>query len=175
MIYVGCEGTHTSGHFDICASHGHNLMVYGNDGCAALWMMVSRGHANDARKLWHRNGGGVFSLDQDNLTMPSHLLAMAEFPIFAFEQHLGDLILIPSECAHQVINVGKGYTIKCAWNTTTTESLMHCLESILPVNRRILKPEIFRAKTQLAAVMNGAIKSLESKLWERSLLRSMQI
>ncbi|KAJ9069587.1 hypothetical protein DSO57_1017054 [Entomophthora muscae] len=43
---------------------------------------------------------------------------------------------------------------------------MHCLESILPVNRRILKPEIFRAKTQLAAVMNGAIKSLESKLWE---------
>ncbi|KAI0244073.1 hypothetical protein L0F63_002455, partial [Massospora cicadina] len=150
MIYVGHQGTHTASHFDLCASLGHNLMVHADEGCSALWMMVPRPHANDARKFWHQHGGGNTSLDQDNCTLPADVMAKAEFPIYAFEQHLGDLVVVPSECAHQVINLGPGTTVKYAWNRNTAHSLDHCIRNILPCNRRILKPEVFRTKAIVA-------------------------
>lgn len=94
MVFVGHQGTHTPMHFDIGAALGHNLMVYAEDGCAALWTMVPRRYANEARVLCHRHGGGLTSLDQDNCAMPAHLLAEAEFPVVVFEQHVGDLVLV---------------------------------------------------------------------------------
>lgn len=94
MIYVGHEGTHTSSHFDICGSVGHNLMLHADKGCSALWFMVERAHADAARKHWYLNGGGNTSLDQDNFSMSAEVMANAGFPVYMFEQRLGDFVLV---------------------------------------------------------------------------------
>ncbi|KAJ9066346.1 hypothetical protein DSO57_1010557 [Entomophthora muscae] len=94
MIYVGHEGTHTASHFDICGSVGHNLMVQADEGCSALWFMVGREHADKARKYWHKHGGGNTSLDQDNFSISAEVLGLADFPIYVFEQELGDLVMV---------------------------------------------------------------------------------
>ncbi|KAI0229877.1 hypothetical protein L0F63_003004 [Massospora cicadina] len=175
MIYVGHQGTYTASHFDICGSVGHNLMVYTDEGCSALWFMVGRDHANDARKFWHQHGGGNTSIDQDNCALPANVMGQAKFPIFAFEQRLGDFVMVPSEGGHQVVNLGQGGTIKYSWNRNTVQSLDHCIRRILPVNRRILKMETYRTKTMVEQgvlqlgrrLQEHDLESVEPSLLER--------
>ncbi|KAJ9073346.1 hypothetical protein DSO57_1017411 [Entomophthora muscae] len=149
MIYVGHEGTYTSSHFDICGSIGHNLMVHADEGCSALWFMVGQDDADKARKFWHKNGGGNTSVDQDNFTISAEVLGQADFPVHVFEQRLGDFVMVPSESAHQVINLGPGVNIKYSYNRNMVHTIDYCLNKILPVNRRILKMETYRIKAMI--------------------------
>ncbi|KAJ9081544.1 hypothetical protein DSO57_1013468 [Entomophthora muscae] len=166
MIYVGHEGTHTASHFDICGSVGHNLMVYADPGCSALWFMVERKYADKARKFWAENGGGNTSLDQDNFTISAEVLAQADFPVYVFEQQLGDFVMVPSESAHQVVNLGPGVNIKYSYSRNTVQSLDYCLHKILPVNRRILKMETYRIKAMIEQGVISLGQQLQSQKLE---------
>ncbi|KAI0218374.1 hypothetical protein L0F63_005960 [Massospora cicadina] len=130
--------------------------------CSSLWFMVARDNANNARRFWHQHGGGNTSLDQDNCPLPAHVIGTADFPVYVFEQRKGDLVIV-SESAHQVVNVGKGCTIKYAWNRTTPVSLFQAVNSALPVYHRILKPETFRIKTTVeqAVLQHGRVLELD--------------
>jgi hypothetical protein len=114
MVYTGTENTYTPGHTDICGSLGHNLMVYSDQDSYALWFVAESKSKQKAAVLWGRYGA---ALDHDNCFLPVEKLAEADFPFYIIRQRLGDLVFVPPEGAHQVINKVSTSTI---WLTKRT-------------------------------------------------------
>ncbi|KAI9291693.1 hypothetical protein K502DRAFT_368226 [Neoconidiobolus thromboides FSU 785] len=158
MLYVGYEGTYTPAHFDICGSLGHNIMVSSENGSKALWFMIDTNNRRLARKFFAENGGGFYSLDQDNYCMPVHKILEMPFKVTLIEQSLGDFVLVPSLCAHQVVNIGKGANIKYSWNRNTAKSLKYAIREVNLINRRILKPEIYQTKRMVDYGINKMMR-----------------
>lgn len=99
-------------------------------------MFVETKDCDLARKYWHEKGDEMKSLDQDNLFINPEDLAHCGFQVYLHEQKCGELIIIPSECAHQVLNSGSRPSIKIAWNRTNTSSLNRSLGSLMKVYKR---------------------------------------
>jgi hypothetical protein len=144
LAYHGLPGTSTAGHFDICSSVGHNVMVWTDapDACA-YWFMVASRDRDAARAFWLAHGG---NLDHDNALLSLDVLATAPFPIYVVEQRLGDFVLVNPDGAHQVINVG-GSSMKVAWNRVPPVCLRFAHDRVLPKLRAQGKQEIYRIKT----------------------------
>ncbi|KAJ3284727.1 hypothetical protein HK104_009808 [Borealophlyctis nickersoniae] len=143
MIYVGFHGTWTPGHKDMCGCWGHNIMLDAeNDNSTSLWFMAASPDKHKAEAYWREKGQ---DLDTDDYFMGVEDLANAPFKVYVIEQRVGDFVIVPSETAHQVVNKG-GYTVKLAWNRHTPQSLKNCYYEVLPILRRMLKPEIYRNK-----------------------------
>lgn len=155
LAYHGLAGTSTAGHFDICSSVGHNIMVWTDspDSCA-YWFMVASRDRDAARAFWLANGG---NLDHDNHLLSLDVLATADFPIYVVEQRLGDFVLVSPDGAHQVINAG-GASMKVAWNRVPPICLRFAHERVLPKLRAQGKQEVYRIK---AAAWFGLQRSVE--------------
>jgi len=143
MIYVGTDDTSTPGHFDILGSLGHNIMVYADEGAYSLWFCVSTVDRDEAIKFWKKQTRG--SLHNDNQWISPEVLATAPFTVYVIEQREGDFVLLPPECAHQVINKN-GKSIKVAWNTIKYQSIQCSYNNALPLCRSLGKPEVYRVK-----------------------------
>lgn len=144
LAYHGLPGTSTAGHFDICSSVGHNIMVWTDaPNACAYWFMVASRDRDAARAFWLANGG---NLDHDNHLLSPDVLATAPFPIYVVEQRLGDFVLVNPDGAHQVINVG-GSSMKIAWNRVPPICLRFAHDRVLPKLRAQGKQEIYRIKT----------------------------
>ncbi|KAK9718108.1 hypothetical protein K7432_005727 [Basidiobolus ranarum] len=152
MMYLGIGQTWTPGHADICASHGHNIMVSAEPDSSAFWFMAKTSDKINAAALWSKHASGVASIDSDNYFCPVSDLAKADFPVYVVEQKLGDFVLVPMESAHQVINKG-GLNIKVSWNRSTATSIRFCFDHVLPLWRSILKPEVYRIRAMTQATM----------------------
>ncbi|RKP23535.1 hypothetical protein SYNPS1DRAFT_10859, partial [Syncephalis pseudoplumigaleata] len=148
MCYMGRGGTFTPGHVDPCGSIGHNIMVSGGPEARAQWYVVARDDKQKAAAFWQQQSSGMHALDLDNYYMPVDRLREAPFPVYHIEQRVGDLIVIPSDAAHQVMNEGD-WSIKVAWSRSTVASLDYCIRHVLPVYRSLLKPEVYRVKTMV--------------------------
>ncbi|KAI9595548.1 hypothetical protein BDF19DRAFT_440815 [Syncephalis fuscata] len=160
MCYLGGEKTFTAGHVDLCGSIGHNIMMNSEPGAKALWFIASRADKDKASQFWQLHSNNKHSLDLDDYFMPIDVLKTAPFPIYVIEQRIGDLIVLPSDAAHQVINQG-GWSIKVAWNRTTTESLEYSINHALPLYKKLLKPEVYRSKTMVEYALRASIKGLK--------------
>lgn len=106
------------------------------------------------------------SLHLDNAFCPIDVLVAqgdGKVPIYVFEQRPGDFVILPSDSAHQVLNVGSraspdtntmessgeqvslpggsntGFNLKISWNRTTAESLALAYREVLPRYRAVLK------------------------------------
>jgi hypothetical protein len=113
--------------------------------------MVARENADDVDQLFAQHGRNVYhevggfyiwfvllahmsltnvSLCYQSFVVPEELFLSAPFPVYRTEQRVGDFVLVPSQCLHQVKNNG-GRTTKIAWNRITPDSLItgirHCL------------------------------------------------
>lgn len=77
--------------------------------------------------------GQELALETHALTIEE--LAQAKFDIYIVEQKIGDLVLVPSRSAHQVVNHG-GITVKMSWSRMTSNNLMAALMHELPIYRR---------------------------------------
>eukprot|EP01027_Heterolobosea_sp_BB2_P017835 GEZU01025219.1.p1 GENE.GEZU01025219.1~~GEZU01025219.1.p1 ORF type:complete len:926 (+),score=166.32 GEZU01025219.1:96-2780(+) len=155
MIYIGYENNRTPGHKDICGTLGHNIMVFADDGAGAVWFCAKRDDKEKVAKLWQKHKQ---SIDADNYFMPWEDLAEADFPIYLIEQRVGDLVLVPCEAAHQVLNVG-GKSCKFAWNRLPPITLPCTLGSALLLYHEISKPEVYRCHL-------AAYKGLEKRTLE---------
>jgi hypothetical protein len=101
MIYIGFENNSTPGHKDIVGSLGHNIMSYADEGAYALWFCFASKDIDVVRKFWRSKGG---SIDSDDFLMPFDDLCEIPCNIYVIKQMEGDLVLVPPEVAHQVIN-----------------------------------------------------------------------
>ncbi|KAJ7632753.1 hypothetical protein FB45DRAFT_1026885 [Roridomyces roridus] len=111
MCYLGIGDTFTPCHKDLCASSGHNLMVF-TQGGSSFWFMTATSSAHAAAEYFSKKLG--HELDHENHVVTIKEFAKAPFKVYIAEQKLGDLILVPPRSCHQVVNAG-GLTIKTSW------------------------------------------------------------
>ncbi|KAI9305174.1 hypothetical protein BJ944DRAFT_72917 [Cunninghamella echinulata] len=81
-------------------------------------------------------------------------------------QKPGDMIIVPSVCYHQVINIGVSF--KIAWNRMTAHSLHEGITKQLPLYKRIGRPETYRCSATIYftlkdLVLNGITIPEEEK------------
>lgn len=131
----------------------YSLMVGSTPNSRTLWFVTAPQDANRARKFWFNHGGDNTSLDQENMFMDLGTLSLADFPIYVFEQQLGDLVIIPSNSAYQFVNVGEGYNVKATWYSIPTRALYTGITNTIPTFRKLLKPD----PNQLAAIAHCSI------------------
>ena len=67
----------------------------------SLFDLLSRPNTEHRRRRWASLGR---SLDHEQCFAASEVLELAKFPIYVVEQKLGNLMVIPSNCAYQFIN-----------------------------------------------------------------------
>lgn len=132
MCYLGIGDTFTPCHKDLCASFGHNLMCYTEDGASAFWFMTESSAAPLMAKYFQ-------SLGQE-LDLETHAMSVEEFAtipcdIYITEQKAGDLVLVPPRSCHQVVNHGS-LTVKMSWSRMTIRSTQIALRHELPIYRR---------------------------------------
>ncbi|KAJ7219411.1 hypothetical protein GGX14DRAFT_356277 [Mycena pura] len=152
MCYLGIGDTFTP---YLCASYGHNLMTYTENGGSSFWFMTETSSANAAAEFFH-------SVLEQELDHESHVvlldeLAKAPFNVYIAEQKLGDLILVPPRSAHQVVNSG-GLTIKTSWSRMTVDSLTLALRYELPLYRRVCRIETYRVKSTIYHTLRRVIR-----------------
>lgn len=145
MVYIGGEGTYTPIHTDMCATIGHNLMVDAYEGSSALWFFVPESE----RKMFDRYMAtlGV------NLHMEKYFMSLRDWENYpgtaiVVEQRVGDFIIVPSLCPHQVWNRGLG-NLKIAWNRTTATTLQKALAVHLPEYRSVCRDEQYMVKQNI--------------------------
>jgi len=132
MCYLGIGDTYTPCHKDLCASSGHNLMCYTEEGGSSIWFMTKSSDAIAASAYFHSLGQ---ELDHENHVISVRELARAPFDVYVLEQRLGDLVLVPPRSCHQVVNMG-GLTIKTSWSRMTVPGLVAGYFHELPIYRR---------------------------------------
>ncbi|KAF9345958.1 hypothetical protein BGX26_002559, partial [Mortierella sp. AD094] len=160
MVYIGRHGTWTPTHFDHCGAIGHNVMLWADKGSSSIWFMIATEDMSRAETLWESFGQNI---EFENYFASMQDLAQADFPIHILEQHVGDLILIPSLGYHQVVNLGKA-TIKAAWNRLTTHCLNAAINVVLPRYKRINNPEVYKIKAIIKGALEAWTKLLEQKV-----------
>ncbi len=132
MCYLGQGDTFTPFHKDLCASFGHNLMCYTENGASAFWFMTETSDAWTMAKYLRSLG---HELDLENHAMSVEELAAAPCRVYITEQKAGDLVLVPPRSCHQVVNHG-GLTMKMSWSRMTNQSAEIALHHELPIYRR---------------------------------------
>ncbi|CAG8461784.1 10268_t:CDS:10 [Diversispora eburnea] len=142
MIYLGFEGTKTPLHKDMCASFGHNLMVYADEDTWSTWYMVGR---EDKEKIAALVREADQNIDLENYYVQPSQLAQAGFTVYRTKQRIGDFVLVPSECCHEVLNEG-GCSIKVSWNRVTPYSVALAMVGSLPSYHSVLRPEAYQIK-----------------------------
>ncbi|KAJ6502419.1 hypothetical protein C8R45DRAFT_619402 [Mycena sanguinolenta] len=146
MCYVGVGDTFTPAHKDLCASSGHNLMCYTENGGSSFWFMTATSSANAAAEYFQHKLNQV--LDHEAHTITVEELAEAPFKVYITEQKLGDLVLVPPRSMHQVVNSG-GMTFKTSWSRMTLDGLSLALRYELPLYRRVCRSEVYRVKATI--------------------------
>ncbi|KIY43562.1 hypothetical protein FISHEDRAFT_27908, partial [Fistulina hepatica ATCC 64428] len=151
MCYLGIGDTFTPCHKDLCASSGHNLMCYAPNG-SSFWFMTRGCDAPVVSQYFSEKMKQ--ELDHETHTITVEELAAAPFPVFITEQRVGDMVLVPPRCAHQVVNHG-GLTIKTAWSRMTLRGLGVALYHELPLYRRVCRQETYKIKSVIYHTMQA--------------------
>ncbi|KAJ7172338.1 hypothetical protein C8R46DRAFT_145191 [Mycena filopes] len=157
MCYLGVGDTFTPCHKDLCASFGHNLMTYTEDGGSSFWFMTATSSAYAAAEYFHTTLKQ--ELDHETHVITLAQLAKAPFQVYILEQKLGDLVLVPPRSAHQVVNSG-GMTIKTSWSRMTLGSLSLALKYELPLYRRVCRSETYKVKATVYHTLLQMIQQL---------------
>ncbi|KAG0288198.1 hypothetical protein BGZ96_007986 [Linnemannia gamsii] len=159
MVYIGQAGTWTPAHIDQCGAIGHNIMTWADNDSSSIWFMIRSNDRKKAEELWSSFGQ---PLDYEGYFAGLHELQHAKFPIYVVQQKVGDFVMVPSQCVHQVVNLGKA-TIKVSWNRLTPNCLKAAMTSVLPRYRQIGRPEGYRIKVIIASTLKAWTDKLETQ------------
>ncbi|KAJ7824687.1 hypothetical protein B0H13DRAFT_2443554, partial [Mycena leptocephala] len=165
MCYLGVGDTFTPYN---CASSGHNLMCYTEEGGSSFWFMTATSSANAAAEYFHDKLNN--ELDHEAYVITLEELTNAPFKVYITEQKLGDLVLVPPRSAHQVVNAG-GMTIKTSWSRMTLDGLSLALRYELPLYRRVCRTEVYQVKATIYHTLlqtNQSVSTLLSSQPEQS-------
>ncbi|KIK57690.1 hypothetical protein GYMLUDRAFT_45855 [Collybiopsis luxurians FD-317 M1] len=146
MCYIGAGDTFTPSHKDSCASNGHNLMCYSENGGSAFWFMTEQKDARKVADYFHNKLG--HEIDHESYVTTVEEFADAPFNVYVLEQKVGDLVLVPRMSCHQVVNYG-GLTVKLSWSRMTVKGAIQALYHELPLYRRVCRREIYRIRFTL--------------------------
>ena len=94
-------------------------------------------------------------LDWYNLNTDEML--KADFPIYAYDQRVGDLVVFPPATAHQVWNPSTLST-KMVWNILHPLSLEVGFQNVQPSFNRLCHPDLARTNLSLACAMMSLLQ-----------------
>lgn len=154
MCYVGSDGTGTAIHRDICATLGHNLMIYGDDNAFSEWYLITNDERPKLLQAIHqrksKHGMDATSstfVETDRAWLARTRIHQEQIKTHVILQRPGDLVLVPSMCYHQVRNINT--SIKVAWNRATPRSLQMAVQKQLPIYQQLIRPEVYRCKAMV--------------------------
>ncbi|KAI0044836.1 hypothetical protein FA95DRAFT_1583630 [Auriscalpium vulgare] len=159
MCYLGIGDTFTACHKDLCASSGHNLMCYTEEGASSFWFMTKSNDAPAVARHFQHLG---HEIDWESHTITLEELAKAPFQVFVAEQKVGDFVLVPPRSCHQVVNRG-GLTLKMSWSRMTVKGAAVALRHELPIYRRVCRPEVYRIKSTIHHTLLHHTGQLEAR------------
>ncbi|KAL1674461.1 hypothetical protein EV122DRAFT_269454 [Schizophyllum commune] len=160
MCYLGVGDTFTPMHKDLCASYGHNLMTYTENGGSSYWFMTRGRDAQQVAEYFHDLQQ---ELDHENYVISLEELRRAPFPVYIVEQKVGDMVFVPPRSAHQVVNSG-GITVKTSWSRMEFGSLGVALFNELPIYRRVCRRETYKVKSLVHHFLLRTAQLLEDQL-----------
>ncbi|KAJ3725819.1 hypothetical protein C8R42DRAFT_575604 [Lentinula raphanica] len=173
MNYIGTGDTFTPSHKDLCASHGHNLMCYTENGGSSFWFMTKRQDARKVADYFHDKLG--HDIDHENHVTSIEDFANAPFPVYIVEQKMGDLVMVPRMSCHQVVNHG-GLTVKMSWSRMSLKSIADSVYYELPLYRRVCRQETYRVRLTLFYTIRALYKKFTDQMQEHDTsIRSMTL
>ncbi|KAJ3905028.1 hypothetical protein F5879DRAFT_800469 [Lentinula edodes] len=162
MSYIGTGDTFTPSHKDLCASHGHNLMCYTENGGSSFWFMTRREDARKVTNYFHHKLG--HDIDHESCVTSVQDFGKAPFPVYIIEQKLGDLVIVPRMSCHQVVNHG-GLTVKMSWSRMSLKSISQAVYYELPLYRRVCRPETYRVRLTLYHTIRTLYRNFSEQVW----------
>jgi hypothetical protein len=94
-------------------------------------------------------------LDWHNLS--SEDMLKADFPLYAYDQRVGDLVVFPPATAHQIWNPST-LTTKMVWNILHPLSLEVGFQNVQPSFNRLCHPDLARTNLSLAHAMMSLLQ-----------------
>ena len=164
MAYIGSEGSSSGFHRCFSSTVALNLLVE-SDG-----RLNAARHWSDAYRVTDRPviciGTDFESQNQydtfmsakgisphvDWVNLGTDQLTAAEFPLYAYDQKVGDLVVFPPATAHQVWNPATLST-KLVWNILHPLSLEVGFQYVQPPFNRLCHPDVARTNLSLAYAM----------------------
>ncbi|ETI29006.1 hypothetical protein G647_01458 [Cladophialophora carrionii CBS 160.54] len=148
MAYVGSEGSSSGFHRCFSSTVALNLLVESDDR-----PVVCIGTDFDSQKKYDSfiSAHGV-SPHLDWLNLGSEELLKADFPIYAYDQRVGDLVVFPPATAHQVWNPAT-LSAKLVWNILHPLSLEVGFDYVQAPFNRLCHPDVARTNLSLACAM----------------------
>ncbi|KAF9147592.1 hypothetical protein BG015_010731, partial [Linnemannia schmuckeri] len=166
---IGQDGTWMPARIHPCGAMGHNIMTWAEKDSSCVWFIVKAEHRAEAEAMWARLGQ---DLGQEHYFATLQKLESAQFPIHVVEQRVGDLVIVPSDCVYQFINIGKG-SAQVSWSRTTPDCLETAITSVLPryreqVSKMVGQPERYKIKYIVDMALSAYTKNLawnDPDLW----------
>ena len=170
MAYVGSEGSSSGFHRCFSSTVALNLLVESDRTSldilrskSILTLFLDRpvvciGTDFESQKAYDTfiTARGV-SPHLDWLNLSSQELGKAEFPLYVYDQRVGDLVVFPPATAHQVWNPSTLST-KLVWNILHPLSLEVGFQHVQPPFNRLCHPDVARTNLSLACAMLSLIR-----------------
>lgn len=149
MAYVGSEGSSSGFHRCFSSTVALNLLVESEEGKP----IVCIGTDFESQEKYDRFIGrkGV-SPHLDWYNLGEEEMLKADFPLYAYDQQVGDLVVFPPATAHQVWNPSMLCT-KMVWNILHPLSLEVGFRNVQPSFNRLCHPDLARTGLSLACAM----------------------
>lgn len=157
MAYVGSEGSSSGFHRCFSSTVALNLLVESDDR-----PVVCIGTDFDSQKKYDSfmSAQGV-SPHLDWLNLGTEELLKADFPLYAYDQRVGDLVVFPPATAHQVWNPSTLST-KLVWNILHPLSLEVGFDYVQAPFNRLCHPDVARTNLSLACAMLSLLQDTQN-------------
>lgn len=148
MAYVGSEGSSSGFHRCFSSTVALNLLVESDDR-----PVVCIGTDFESQQKYNAfmTARGV-SPHLDWLNIGTEELLQADFPLYAYDQRVGDLVVFPPATAHQVWNPST-LSAKLVWNILHPLSLEVGFKYVQAPFNRLCHPDVARTNLSLACAM----------------------
>lgn len=163
MAYVGSEGTRTPLHTDKVASIAFNCLVWAEDeeNTKKLWWLF---HPEDHDKLdeylRRTRGFGCMVMDDNHWIDPYRMIrdlkSVLRHPVTYVEQRQGDMLIVPPESPHFVLNRG-GLSFAVAANVMEAKFAQHSLR-VERKNQSLKLKSIYKVRGAIWAFMMNQCK-----------------
>ncbi|KIW17520.1 hypothetical protein PV08_04714 [Exophiala spinifera] len=157
MAYVGSEGSSSGFHRCFSSTVALNLLVESDNR-----PVVCIGTDFDSQKKYDSfisSRGASPHLDWVNVG--SGELAQADFPLYVYDQRVGDLVVFPPATAHQVWNPAT-LSAKLVWNILHPLSLEVGFQCVQVPFNRLCHPDVARTNLSLACAMLSLLQDNQS-------------
>ena len=153
MAYVGSEGSSSGFHRCFSSTVALNLLVASDDR-----HVVCIGTDFDSQKRYDTfmSAKGI-SPHVDWVNLAPDELSQADFPLYVYDQKVGDLVVFPPATAHQVWNPST-LSAKLVWNILHPLSLEVGFQYVQPPFNRLCHADVARTNLSLACAMMSLIQ-----------------